>query len=502
MEKQRTYICIDLKSFYASVECVKRGLDPLHTHLVVADTSRTEKTICLAVSPSLRSYGISGRARLFEVIEKVKKINQQRLYTLRHSGKGLYAFTGKSFLDSELIQDESLELTYLVAIPNMQYYIDVSASIYQIYLKYIAKEDIHVYSIDEVFMDVTNYLQTYQLTAVELAKNIIQDVYRKTGVTATSGIGSNLYLAKVAMDIVAKHIETDQDGFCIATLDEKTYRKLLWNHEPLTDFWRIGKGYMNRLHLLGIYTMGDIARCSIENEDKLYAEFGVNAELLIDHAWGYEPVTIDIIQKYKPIVQSLSTGQVLQRAYHFEKGKIIVKEMVDELTLELVNKKYLTNTIGLTIYYDIKRFNPKNSFPLDKRENSMNSQERRKSESTHGTICLETYTSSTQHIMQKTLELYEKIVDKSLLIRQIYFSFQSIIREIDYCQKTRFEQRRLFDLEDNETKNHNLEKERKTQEAILEIKKKYGKNAILKGVDLEDGATAIERNQQIGGHKA
>lgn len=502
MEKQKTYICIDLKSFYASVECIKRGLDPLHTHLVVADASRTEKTICLAVSPSLKSYGIPGRARLFEVIEKVKKINQQRLRMLRHNGKGIYAFIGKSYLNNEIIENDALELDYLVATPNMQYYIDVSTKIYNIYLKYIAKEDIHVYSIDEVFMDVTNYLNTYGLTAVELAKKIIQDVLNETGVTATSGIGSNLYLAKVAMDIVAKHIDVDNDGLRIAILDEKTYRKLLWDHEPLTDFWRIGRGYMNRLHLLGMYTMGDIARCSIENEDKLYTEFGINAELLIDHAWGYEPVTIDIIKKYKPIAKSLGTGQVLQYPYPFQKARTIVKEMVDLLVLDLVDKRLLANTFVLTIGYDIGNLKHKEILSDDEREITIDDLGRKIPKHAHGTTYFERYTSSTKMITKGVIELYDKIVDKSLFIKRINLSAYGIISEVDYNKKPRFEQLSLFDFEDNSKESVDFDKERKTQEAIIKIKKKYGKNAILKGMDLEDGATTIERNKQIGGHKA
>ncbi len=502
MEKQRTYICIDLKSFYASVECVKRGLDPLRTHLVVADASRTEKTICLAVSPSLRAYGIPGRARLFEVVEKVKKINQQRLENLKHNRKGMSAFKGKSYVSNELEKNDTLELDYIVATPNMQYYIDVSSKIYNIYLKYISEEDIHVYSIDEVFMDVTNYLQTYQLTAAELVKKMIKDVLLETGVTATAGIGTNLYLAKVAMDIVAKHIESDSNGLRIATLDEMTYRKQLWNHEPLTDFWRVGSGYMKRLQLLGMYTMGDIARCSIENEDKLYAEFGINAELLIDHAWGYEPVTIDMIKQYQPIGKSIGSGQVLQCPYSFQKARIVVKEMVDSLILELVDKKLLASEFSLSIGYDIENLKNEEIASNYQGEITTDYLGRKIPKHAHGTTKFDNYTSSTKRVSKGVLELYDKIVDHSLLMKRINLSAYGIISEAEYNKKNKVQQLRLFEFEDEPKEDVNLEKERKTQEAILKIKKKYGKNAVIKGMDLEDGATTIERNKQIGGHKA
>lgn len=503
MSKDRTYICIDLKSFYASVECVKRRLDPLNTNLVVADSSRTEKTICLAVSPALKSYGIPGRARLFEVVEKVRKVNQERLYKLTHSGKKIYKFTRKSFYNSELICDDSLELDFIIATPNMQYYIDVSSKIYNIYLKYIAKEDIHVYSIDEVFIDATNYLNTYRMSAHELARKMIKDVLNETGVTATSGIGTNLYLAKVAMDIVAKHVDADSDGVRIAELDEMSYRKLLWNHLPITDFWRVGRGYKDSLDLLGLYTMGDIARCSIENEDKLYHTFGVNAELLIDHAWGYEPVTMKDIKQYKPLAKSLGTGQVLHNPYNFEKTRLIVKEMLDLLVLDLVDKRLLTNMIVISVGYDIENLKNKNISSNYKGEITIDYFGRKIPKHAHGTVSLDEYTSSTKIITHKVLELYDKIVSKSLLIKRVNLSACSLILESDYEIKPKIKQLSIFDEQENKviTKN-DLEKERKAQEAILKIKKKFGKNAVLKGMNLEEGATTIDRNKQIGGHKA
>lgn len=503
MSKARTYICIDLKSFYASVECIKRGLDPLDTNLVVADSSRTEKTICLAVSPSLKSYGIPGRARLFEVVEKVKKANQERLYKLTHSGKKIYKFTRKSFYNSELISDDSLELDFIIATPNMQYYIDVSSKIYNIYLKYIAKEDIHVYSIDEVFIDATNYLNTYKMSAHELVRKMIKEVLKETGVTATSGIGTNLYLAKVAMDIVAKHVDGDDDGVRIAELDEMSYRKLLWNHLPITDFWRVGRGYKDSLDLLGLYTMGDIARCSIENEDKLYQTFGVNAELLIDHAWGYEPVTMKDIKQYKPLAKSLGTGQVLHDPYDFEKTRLIVKEMLDLLVLDLVDKRLLTNMIVISIGYDIENLKNQEIRSNYKGEITTDYFGRKIPKHAHGTVNLDEYTSSTKIITNKVLELYDKIVNKSLLIKRVNLSACSLILESDYEVKPKIKQFSFFDEQENELiQKKDLEKERKAQEAILKIKKKFGKNAVLKGMNLEEGATTIDRNKQIGGHKA
>lgn len=503
MSKDRTYICIDLKSFYASVECIKRGLDPLNTNLVVADSTRTEKTICLAVSPSLKSYGIPGRARLFEVVEKVKKVNKERLYRLTHSRTKIYKFTRKSFYNSELISDDSLELDFIIAIPNMQYYIDVSSKIYNIYLKYIAKEDIHVYSIDEVFIDATNYLNTYKMSAHELARKMIKEVLKETGVTATSGIGTNLYLAKVAMDIVAKHVDGDDDGVRIAELDEMSYRKLLWNHLPITDFWRVGRGYKDSLDLLGLYTMGDIARCSIENEDKLYQTFGVNAELLIDHAWGYEPVTMKDIKQYKPLAKSLGTGQVLHEPYNFEKTRLIVKEMIDLLVLDLVDKRLLTNMIVISVGYDIENLKNKDISSNYKGEITTDYFGRKIPKHAHGTVNLDEYTSSTKIITNKVLELYDKIVNKGLLIKRVNLSACLLILESDYEVKPKIKQFSFFDEQENELiQKKDLEKERKTQEAILKIKKKFGKNAVLKGMNLEEGATTIDRNKQIGGHKA
>lgn len=506
MTKERKYICIDLKSFYASVECVKRGLDPLNTNLVVADSSRTEKTICLAVSPSLKSYGIPGRARLFEVIERVKKANQERLNRLKSKKGKSSKFTRKTFYNNELTRDDRLEIDFIIATPNMQYYIDISSKIYNIYLKYIAKEDIHVYSIDEVFMDATDYLHTYQMSAHELAKKMIQEVLKETGVTATSGIGTNLYLAKVAMDIVAKHVDADADGVRIAELDEMRYRKLLWNHLPITDFWRVGKGYKESLDLLGLYTMGDIARCSIENEDKLYQTFGVNAELLIDHAWGYEPVTMKDIKQYKPLAKSIGTGQVLHDSYHFVKTRLIVKEMIDLLVLDLVDKGLLTNMVVITIGYDIENLKNRTISSQYTGEITTDYFGRKIPKHAHGTVNLDDYTSSTKIITNKVLELYDKIVNRELLIKRVNIAACSLILESDYQSRPKIKQLSLFDEQESGAKeiqqNINLEKERKTQEVILKIKKKYGKNAILKGMNLEEGATTIDRNKQIGGHKA
>lgn len=455
--EQRTYIAIDLKSFYASVECVHRGLNPMTTNLVVADPSRTEKTICLAVSPSLKAFGIPGRARLFEVVQKVNEMKQQ---------------TGK-------------EIEYIVAPPQMAKYIEVSADIYSIYLKYVSPEDIHVYSIDEVFMDVTNYLNLYHMTAHDLAREIIRDVLKQTGITATAGIGTNLYLCKVAMDIVAKHVEADADGVRIAELDEMSYRRLLWNHKPIKDFWRVGSGIAQRLEKSGMYTMGDIARLSVTNEDVLYQLLGIDAELLIDHAWGYEPCGIREIKSYKPSTNSISSGQVLHCPYEFAKARIIVQEMVDLLVLDLVDKKVSTNSITLTIGYDkctIDEGKYLGTVTIDRYGRSV-------PKSAHGTANLGTSSNSTKKIMTAVLALYDRIVDKTLLVRRVTLSANNLVEE-------GYEQ---FDLFSDPVE---LAKERKMQEAMLSIKKKFGKNAILKGMNLEEGATTKDRNNQIGGHKA
>lgn len=485
----RVYICIDLKSFYASVECVERGLDPMTTNLVVADKSRTEKTICLAVSPSLKKCGLPGRCRLFEVVQKVKQINTER-------AKKVKQFTKKSYDSKQLEDNNNLELDYIVASPRMKLYIDYSTKIYNIYLKYLSCEDIHVYSIDEVFCDVTNYLKYYKLTAEELVIKILHDIYRTTGITATAGIGTNLYLAKVAMDIVSKHKEADKFfNVRIATLDEKKYRKLLWNYRPITDFWRVGRGYAKKLEDNNIYTMGDIARVSINNEDILYKLFGVNAELLIDHAWGVEPCTIEDIKKYKPVNNCLSSGQVLSCAYSFSKAKIVVREMIELLVLDLVSKNLVTDQIVLTIGYDIQNINSdyKGDIKIDYYG-------RKVPKSAHGSINLKYKTSSTQLITEKCMELYEEIVSKKLLIKRINITVNNLVNEEEYKKKKTYEQINLF--EENTTNYLEDSKEKSIQKTILDIKSRYGKNAILKGMDFVDGATTIERNKQIGGHKA
>lgn len=451
------YIAIDLKSFYASVECIDRGLNPLTTNLVVADPSRTEKTICLAVSPSLKAYGIPGRARLFEVQQKLKEVKQR---------------TGK-------------EVEYIIAPPRMARYIEVSAEIYATYLKYISPEDIHVYSIDECFMDVTNYLKLYQMSAKELVVKMIHDVLERTGITATAGIGTNLYLSKIAMDIVAKHVEPDASGVRIAELDELTYRRLLWNHKPITDFWRIGGGIAKRLEKNGLYTMGDIARISIHNEDLLYKMIGIDAELLIDHAWGYEPCTMKEIKSYKPSTNSISSGQVLQHPYDFSQTRIVVQEMTDLLVLDLVEKGLVTDSLTLTIGYDRSNVDEgayEGEIIYDRYGRAI-------PKSAHGTANLGTTSSSSKKIMTAMLELYDRIVSKELMVRRVTVSANNLVEE-------KYEQYDLF-MDPVEQA-----KERKMQEAMLAIKKKFGKNAILKGINFEEGATTIERNNQIGGHKA
>lgn len=506
--KNRTYIAMDLKSFYASVECMERGLDPLTTNLVVADKSRTEKTICLAVSPSLKAYGIPGRPRLFEVVQKVKEINAKRL----RNAPGR-VFTGSSVNDTELKSSPNLSLDYIVAPPRMAHYIEYSTRIYNIYLKYIAPEDIHVYSIDEVFMDVTNYLKTYNLTARELTTKIILDVLKTTGVTATAGIGTNLYLAKVAMDIRAKHIPEDKNGVRIAELDEMSYRLFLWSHRPITDFWRVGKGYAKRLEKHGLYTMGDIARCSIGaptdyyNEDLLYKLFGINAELLIDHAWGWEPCTIADIKAYKPRSNSIGSGQVLQHAYTFDKAKLIAKEMADLLVLDLVDKRLVTDQIVLTVGYDIENLTNPEIKKLYRGPVTTDSYGRAIPKSAHGTINLSSQTSSTKLILQAVTELYDRIVDKNLLIRRINITANRVVDEATVQKTDNYEQLDLFTdyaaaQARKEREEAELEREKRIQQAMINIKKKHGKNAILKGMNLEEGATAMDRNRQIGGHKA
>ena len=502
--KERTYICCDLKSFYASVECVERGLDPMTTNLVVADKRRTEKTICLAVSPSLKAYGISGRARLFEVVQRVAEVNAKRKW----DAPG-HQLTGSSWHDPDVRNDPSLALDYIVAPPRMAHYIDWSTKIYSVYLKYIAPEDIFPYSIDEVFMDITNYLDTYRMTARELTRTIILDILKTTGITAAAGMGTNLYLAKIAMDIVAKHVQADKDGVRIARLNEMTYRRLLWDHRPLTDFWRVGRGYAERLEAHGLYTMGDVARCSIgkpgeyHNEELLYKLFGVNAEILIDHAWGWEPCTIADAKAYKPENKSIVSGQVLQCPYDFYKARLVVREMADALALDLVDKGLVTNQLVLTVGYD--------------REN-LDDPSRR--QSYHGPVTTDRYgrkipkhatgtenfpyTSSANDLLRAVTALYDRIVDPNLLIRRLSISANKLLPEAD-APREEAEQLDLFtDYAAKEQREQADEaayaRERKIQEAMLGIKKKYGKNAILKGMNLEEGATAKERNQTIGGH--
>ena len=497
--KDRIYIAIDLKSFYASVECVDRGLDPLDTNLVVADKSRTEKTICLAVSPSLKSYGIPGRARLFEVVQRVREVNRER-----HINAPNRKFTGKSHSDSELKASPSLELGYIVASPRMAHYIEYSTKIYQIYLQYAAPDDIHIYSIDEVFIDVTSYLKTAKCTAREYAMRIIKHVLKETGITATAGIGTNLYLCKVAMDIVAKRVPADKDGVRIAELDEMTYRKTLWNHRPLTDFWRVGRGYANKLERHGLFTMGDIARCSTENgslynEDLLYRMFGINAELLIDHAWGWEPCTIADIKAYKPQASSLGSGQVLQEAYPYKKAKLVVTEMADALALDLVAKGLVTNQIVMTVGYDCDNENYDGEFTYDYYG-------RKIPKHAHGTFNLDEYSSSGKYLRYAATELFDRIVNKKLAIRRLYITATRVVREEDAPQREA-EQLNMFRDFEEETARRELfetecEKERKRQKAVLALREKYGKNAVLKATSFEDGATARERNNQIGGHKA
>ncbi len=496
---KRQYIAIDLKSFYASVECMERNLDPLTTNLVVADVSRTEKTICLAVSPSLKQYGIPGRARLFEVIQAVKKINKERLK--RAPG---HKFVGKSFDDIELKKNPSLELDFIAATPQMSHYINKSAEIYQIYLKYINSEDIHIYSIDEMFADVTKYLKTYKTDAEGIATMMILDVYNKTGITATGGIGDNLYLAKVAMDIIAKHVKENKDGVRIGKLDEISYRKLLWDHTPLTDFWRVGRGLTSRLFKHGLLTMGDIARQSLIDEDVLYQEFGINAELLIDHAWGYESVGIEDIKKYKPKNNSLSIGQVLSRPYTPNEARLIIKEMADALSLDLIRKEMLTDQIVIAFGYDIGDVTSKmNESQLEKDWYG-----RTVPTSEHGSINLTHFTSSTSEIMKAATKLYDSLINKKLHVRRIFIVASRVIKEKDLEKiAPKYEQLNLFmnEADSNRSKKIDLvkeQKEKELQKTILHIKDKYGKNSILKGMDYEESGTTRERNEQIGGHKA
>ncbi len=500
----RVYIAIDLKSFYASVECIERGYDPLTTNLVVADESRTEKTICLAVSPSLKAHGISGRPRLFEVIQRVNQINAEK----RSHIPG-HCFSGKSIFAPELSAHPNMELDYIVAVPQMAHYMEWSSRIYAIYLKYIAPEDIHVYSIDEVFMDVTDYLSAYQMSARELAMTIIHDVLKETGITATAGIGTNLYLCKIAMDIEAKHIPADENGVRIAELNEQSFRQKLWTHRPLTDFWRIGRGYARKLESIGLYTMGDIALYSTTQAgmDHLFHLFGVNAELLIDHAWGCEPCTMEAIKNYGAQRKSLGAGQVLSCPYRYEKARLVTREMADSLSLDLAEKNLLTDQLVLNIGYD--RESLTDPVILQKYSGRIKNDRygRKVPEHAHGTIHLSRPTSSTMMITQAAMELYDRITDPELLIRRISITAGKIIPEGNIPEETVCEQLNLFTdyaaRDAAQKKEHEvLEKERKRQEAILALQKKYGKNIILKGMNLEEGSTMRSRNGQIGGHKA
>ena len=491
--KQRSYIAIDLKSFYASVECILRGKDPMTTNLVVADESRTEKTICLAVSPSLKSFGIPGRPRLFEVVQKVREVNAVR----RAAAPGKQ-FTGKSTDLPTLRRHPELQVDYLVAPPQMALYMETSTAIYQVYLKYIAPEDIHVYSIDEVFIDATNYLKLYGLTARELAMRIILDVLERTGITATAGIGTNLYLCKVAMDIVAKHLPADKNGVRIAELDELGYRELLWDHRPITDFWRVGRGYARKLERHGIFTMGDVARCSLGNEDLLYRLFGINAELLIDHAWGWESCTMADIKAYRPETNSISSGQVLQQPYDFEKAKLVTREMTDALVLDLVDKGLLTDQIVLTVGYDIENLTDPARAEAYHGEVTTDGYGRKIPKHGHGSANLGRPTASTSRIVEAMMELFDRVADRALLVRRLNVTACHVIPESELPPEEG--QLSLFDEGQEDTEA--LEREKRRQRAILTIQKKYGKNALLKGMNLEEGATARDRNGQIGGHKA
>lgn len=497
----KVYMCIDLKSFYASVECRERNLDPLDTNLVVADESRTDKTICLAVSPSLKSYGLGGRCRLFEAKQKVKEINYQRRKNNNYKN-----FTGKSFISSELNNNKNLELDFIAAVPRMKLYMKYSTSIYNIYLKYISQEDILVYSIDEVFCDITNYLSFYKLTAEELVMKIIEDVYNTTGITATAGIGTNMYLAKVAMDVTAKKMNPNEFGVRIASLDEMKYKKELWNHKPLTDFWRVGKGYAKKLEENGMYTMGDVARMSINNEAFLFKLFGVNAEFLIDHAWGYEPCTIKDAKKYKPSSSSISEGQVLHCPYSYEKTRLIVKEMIDNLSLNLVEKHLKTDQIVLTIGYDVESL----TNPIIRSKYSgevvTDAYGRKIPKHSHGTVNIDHKTSSSKTLTNEVIKLYDKIVNPILLVRRLNVTACNIVNE-EYKESTPIiEQIDLFTNYEEVSKQKEKDlkdeiEEKKIQNVLLNIKKKYGKNSILKAMNYEEGATAKDRNQEVGGHK-
>ncbi len=500
-EKPRTYVAIDLKSFYASVECRERGLDPLTTNLVVADASRTEKTICLAVSPSLKKWGIPGRPRLFEVISRVKEVNRRRQSALGGGG-----FEGESVSGPELEKNPALKVSYLTAPPRMKLYMDYSTRIYRIYLRYIAPEDIHVYSIDEVMMDVTDYLGTYGMSAHELCRKMIREVLEETGITATGGIGTNLYLCKAAMDIVSKHIPEDEDGVRIAELDERSYRLFLWTHRPLTDFWRVGRATARKLEKCGLMTMGDVARCSLENEELLYDMFGINAQLLIDHAWGYEDARISDIKSYVPKDHSISSGQVLAEPYPSRRAKIVADEMADMLAMELMEKGMGADQMVLTVCYDVSNLKDKENEYSG--ETARDWYGRKVPRNAQGSINLGTFTSSGRLIREAVASLYERIVDPALLVRRIYL-YANHVRDERSLKEEKESYRQMSLFEDgllsggeNEQRKKGLEREKKAQEAVLEIRKRFGKNAIMRGSDLQKGATFRERNDQVGGHKA
>ncbi len=500
----RIYLCIDLKSFYASVECVERGLDPMTTNLVVADESRTEKTICLAVSPALKSFGIPGRPRLFEVVQRVKEIN-----AMRQRKAPRRSFDGESYDYAELIKNPALELSYIIAAPRMAYYMEYSTRIYNIYLKYIAPEDIHVYSIDEVFIDITSYLRTYNTTPRGLAMRIIRDVLDTTGITATAGIGTNMYLAKVAMDIVAKKMPADKNGVRIAELDEMSYRRQLWNHRPLTDFWRVGRGYAKKLEANRLYTMGDIAECSLNEygEDKLYKLFGVNAELLIDHAWGWEPCTIEDIRAYKPENKSIGSGQVLHCPYDFEKARLIAREMAELLALDLVEKRLAADQIVLTVGYDIENLTNSEIKKQYKGEVTTDNYGRKVPKHAHGTANIGRYTSSATLIVKAVIGLFDRIVNPKLLVRRVNISVNHVVPESEIAEKQSYEQLDLFTDYDKhrrecEREDAELKRERALMDATIELRHRFGRNAILKAADLQEGATTKDRNNQIGGHRA
>lgn len=500
--KERIYIAFDLKSFYASVECRERGLDPMDTNLVVADEIRTDKTICLAVTPPLKSCGISDRGRLFEVKQRVIEVNSERRYRAPQ-----HKLSGSSYLFSELQANPSLAIDFIIAPPRMACYMEYSTRIYTIYMKYAAPEDIVVYSIDEVFIDVTDYLDAFQLSPHMLAMKIIQDILSETGITATAGIGTNLFLCKVAMDIVAKHIPPDKNGVRIAELNEMSYRQMLWSHQPLTDFWRVGHGYARKLKEHGMFTMGDVALCSVAHEELLYTLFGKNAELLIDHAWGWEPCTIKDIKAYRPTSQSLGSSQVLPCPYSAEKARLVLREMVDQLVLDLADKKLITDQLVLTVGYDIENLAVPQRCSNYQGPVVLDSYGRQIPRHAHGTASLSCHTASSKELIRAASDLFDRIVNPILLIRRLSITANHTVPERSVSTPILYEQMNLFTdyaaLEKRRKKKQaELERDKKLQQAILTIKKKYGRNAILRGMSLEEGATARERNKQIGGHKA